>query len=168
MGESKIRTEGRMTGDELKAARTQRGLSRRTLAERAEVHPDTVKYWEAKATVDLRGWGPKRLLQALGIDRPSNDGLTPPRRTAHASWGIFRTPTRARDGVLEKSGGFPGAAKSRSGQCGARTRKGTPCRAKALPGKMRCKYHGGMSTGPKTPEGRERISEAQRRRWTRR
>ncbi|WP_354540881.1 HGGxSTG domain-containing protein [Roseovarius sp. MBR-6] len=50
-------------------------------------------------------------------------------------------------------------------RCGAETRKGTPCRAKPLPGKRRCKFHGGMSTGPRTPEGRERIAEAQRQRW---
>lgn len=50
-------------------------------------------------------------------------------------------------------------------RCGARTRKGAPCKAKALPGKTRCKFHGGMSTGPKTAEGRQRIAEAQRRRW---
>jgi DNA-binding transcriptional regulator YiaG len=50
-------------------------------------------------------------------------------------------------------------------RCGARTRKGTPCKCKALPGKQRCKFHGGMSTGPKTAEGRARIAEAPRRRW---
>jgi hypothetical protein len=50
-------------------------------------------------------------------------------------------------------------------RCGARTRKGAPCRAKALPRKTRCKFHGGMSTGPKTAEGRQKIAEAQRRRW---
>jgi hypothetical protein len=27
------------------------------------------------------------------------------------------------------------------------------------------KFHGGLSTGPKTPEGRARIAEAQRKRW---
>ena len=51
--------------------------------------------------------------------------------------------------------------------CGAKTRKGTPRRCQSEPGKRRCKYHGGMSTVAKTPEGRERISEAQRRRWDR-
>jgi DNA-binding transcriptional regulator YiaG len=49
--------------------------------------------------------------------------------------------------------------------CGARTRKGGRCKAKPLPGKRRCKFHGGMSTGPRTREGRQRIAEAQRRRW---
>ena len=43
-------------------------------------------------------------------------------------------------------------------QCGAHARStGLPCRAKALPN-GRCKLHGGMSTGPKTPEGRQAIS----------
>jgi hypothetical protein len=71
--------------------------------------------------------------------------------------GILRTPINARGGVLAE----------RPQKCGALTRKGTPCRCKPLPGKRRCKFHGGASTGPKTPEGRERIAEAQRRRWAR-
>jgi ABC transporter substrate binding protein len=29
----------------------------------------------------------------------------------------------------------------------------------------RCRFHGGLSTGPKTAEGKARIAEAQRRRW---
>jgi hypothetical protein len=32
-------------------------------------------------------------------------------------------------------------------------------------GKARCRFHGGLSTGPKTGAGRARIAEAQRRRW---
>ena len=49
--------------------------------------------------------------------------------------------------------------------CGAKTRKGRPCRLMSVPGKARCKFHGGLSTGPTTSVGRERIAEAQRRRW---
>ena len=52
--------------------------------------------------------------------------------------------------------------------CGARTRRGTACKCKALRtkrGRWRCRLHGGLSTGPKTAEGRARIAEAQRRRW---
>jgi hypothetical protein len=49
--------------------------------------------------------------------------------------------------------------------CDAKSRKGVPCRNTSEPGRPRCKYHGGMSTGPRTPEGRARIAEAQRRRW---
>jgi hypothetical protein len=47
----------------------------------------------------------------------------------------------------------------------AKTRKGHPCRAKPEPGRRRCRFHGGRSTGPKTAEGRTRIAEAQRARW---
>ena len=36
--------------------------------------------------------------------------------------------------------------------CGAKTRKGHPCRCFAL-SNGRCRLHGGMSTGPKTAEG---------------
>ena len=39
--------------------------------------------------------------------------------------------------------------------CGARTRKGSPCRGLALANR-RCKNHGGLSTGPKTDPGRAR------------
>lgn len=50
--------------------------------------------------------------------------------------------------------------------CGAYARStGKPCQAKALPN-GRCKNHGGMSTGPKTTEGREAIAEATRQRMT--
>jgi len=40
--------------------------------------------------------------------------------------------------------------------CGAKTRKGAPCQAKALLN-GRCRNHGGLSTGPLTPEGRARL-----------
>jgi len=45
-------------------------------------------------------------------------------------------------------------------QCGAHARTtGAPCRAKALPN-GRCKLHGGMSTGPRTIEGKQAIGAA--------
>jgi hypothetical protein len=49
-------------------------------------------------------------------------------------------------------------------RCGARTRTGSPCIAPAL-GNGRCRMHGGLSTAPRTPEGRWRVAEALRRRW---
>lgn len=49
--------------------------------------------------------------------------------------------------------------------CSARTRSGRACRMRVVPGKRRCKFHGGCSTGPRTPEGKSRIAAAQRRRW---
>lgn len=44
-------------------------------------------------------------------------------------------------------------------RCGAKTRKGTPCRGPAM-ANGRCRMHGGKSTGPRTPEGLERSKKA--------
>ena len=38
--------------------------------------------------------------------------------------------------------------------CGAKTRAGTPCKMTSIYDNGRCKLHGGLSTGPKTPEGK--------------
>lgn len=48
--------------------------------------------------------------------------------------------------------------------CGAYARStGNPCQAKAMTN-GRCKNHGGLSTGPKTREGRQAIALATRQR----
>lgn len=51
-------------------------------------------------------------------------------------------------------------------KCEAHARTtGNPCQAKAL-ANGRCGRHGGLSSGPKTLEGRQAISEATRQRMT--
>ena len=45
-------------------------------------------------------------------------------------------------------------------KCGAKTRSGAPCAKPAMERKRRCRLHGGLSTGPKTAEGRAAISAA--------
>ncbi len=60
------------------------------------------------------------------------------------------------------------AAAHQDRRCGAKTRRGTPCRNIPYITKTsvpRCRLHGGYSTGPRTPEGRARIAAAQRKRW---
>ena len=42
--------------------------------------------------------------------------------------------------------------------CNARTRAGKPCRALGLPGTGRCKWHGGLSTGPRTEAGKQKAA----------
>ncbi len=49
--------------------------------------------------------------------------------------------------------------------CGARTRSGRPCQRKGLGAGGRCPSHGGGSTGPRTAEGRARISSFHKERW---
>ena len=69
----------------------------------------------------------------------------------------LQTPHETRRGRL-KSGNAPGDF-STATRCGAKTRRGTRCRCPAMPN-GRCRLHGGLSTGPKTAEGIERIRRA--------
>jgi hypothetical protein len=160
-----------MTGDDLRHARETAGLCKRALALLAGVTPKTVRYWEGKPALDPRGWAVERLAKALGGE-------------------FSRTVTRRRLGVLSAPEGFSAQYAQdvpsdpdmsldravarfvvrawRKAICGAKTRKGRPCRMRpATPFAKRCRLHGGLSTGPKTPEGRARIAKAQRRRWAR-
>lgn len=45
-------------------------------------------------------------------------------------------------------------------RCLAKTRRGTLCQRPAYKHNGRCRLHGGASTGARTPEGLQRISEA--------
>ena len=54
----------------------------------------------------------------------------------------------------------------RGPRCGAKTRKGLPCIAKALRS-GRCRHHGGLSTGPNTVAGKRRRAAATRAWWAR-
>ena len=58
--------------------------------------------------------------------------------------------------------GNPSGDPQSAPRCGARarTRANAPCRAPAVRGGKRCRMHGGGSSGPKTPEGRERSRRA--------
>jgi hypothetical protein len=58
---------------------------------------------------------------------------------------------------------FPAAA--RGLVCGAKTRRGTPCRRRDVNNNGRCKLHGGLSTGPRTAAGRERAIANLKVRW---
>src|SRR5690348_6161494 len=51
------------------------------------------------------------------------------------------------------------AAAQAAARCGARNRRGCPCAGAAMRN-GRCRLHGGLSTGPRTPEGLERSRKA--------
>jgi hypothetical protein len=48
--------------------------------------------------------------------------------------------------------------------CGAKTRSGHPCRQWGTYANGRCRFHGGLSSGPKSEQGKDRIREGQRKR----
>src|SRR5437016_1184009 len=64
------------------------------------------------------------------------------------------TPYEKRCGWLKN--GNPTGDFTKAPRCGAKTRSGTPCQCPAM-SNGRCRLHGGLSTGPKTAEGIERI-----------
>jgi hypothetical protein len=78
----------------------------------------------------------------------------------HAPRGSLLTKARVLRGRLKygNAGGDPSSAP----RCGARTRRGNPCLAPAIKGRRRCRMHGGMSKGPRTPEG---LARSRRARW---
>jgi hypothetical protein len=68
-----------------------------------------------------------------------------------------RRPHEKRRGWL-RNGNPPGDF-SQAPRCGANTRRGSPCQCPAM-ANGRCRLHGGLSTGPKTVAGIERIRRA--------
>ena len=112
---------------------------------------------------DAMTHSPDREALARLVERIKADG-------SRVAVGVACDP---RTGLRGRSGAsFPGVRlsvsdppKARRPPCGARTRTGTPCAARCVPGRERCRMHGGLSTGPKTQAGRARIAAANRRRW---
>lgn len=49
--------------------------------------------------------------------------------------------------------------------CGARNRRGEPCKRTDLMLNGRCKFHGGMSTGPRSAAGQSRAVANLAKRW---
>ena len=66
-------------------------------------------------------------------------------------------PQEKRRGKLRN--GNPSGDFSKAKRCGAKNRRGVPCQCPAMRN-GRCWLHGGLSTGPRTPEGMERIRKA--------
>lgn len=108
------------------------------------------------ANPEIRRWLAKvlSLTDFLPQFARARDGVLSPIWTATAD-----LPPKSLHGAPAR---MPG--KRANGRLAAPSRKGKPCRSPSKPGKRRCKFHGGKSTGAKTPEGRERIAQAQRRR----
>ena len=83
-------------------------------------------------------------------------------KTARKEAGIRRLPAER----VRESEERARLRELRRQPCGAKTRAGHPCQRKGAGRGGRCRNHGGARTGPRTPEGRQRIAEAQRRRWS--
>jgi hypothetical protein len=85
---------------------------------------------------------------------PGNpDAEQGPQQDPTHQWPVAAEPAR-----LEERRGNPNLALAP--RCGARTRSGCPCQAPAIRGGLRCRMHGGRSTGPRTPDGMARLRAA--------
>ena len=155
-----------LTGADLRKYRKAAGLTQINLARLAGVGRHAVQYWEAKALVKHREHALKRFCAVLGLpDYWRNNARA-------GGWGLTGFD-RMQAALDAQCAAQIAAMRAREAQrqtrrrvaCGAQTRKGRACRNKSEAGKARCKFHGGKSTGPKTPEGRARIAAAQRARW---
>lgn len=157
-----------MTGEELAAIRKAAGLSQTELARRVGIGRHAVSYWECKAKVDPYAWAVRRMEEVLDLPEKPAPIRVPQSSFMERMAELDRQAELAFAAqVARMKARLDAAAAKRRVICGAKTRKGAPCRCKSEPGKRRCKFHGGMSTGARTPEGIERIREAQRKRWAR-
>jgi hypothetical protein len=79
---------------------------------------------------------------------------------------MSKRPAGSRPGRVAKSVVFPDNRGETAGErCGAKTPARTRCMELPVPGRTRCRLHGGASTGPKTPEGRRCLALAGRERY---
>jgi hypothetical protein len=84
------------------------------------------------------------------VESPMTSGSMPELNDTYARAYDFGTPTPE----------FVPAPRAGADACGAkRHRDGQPCKARPEPGKARCRFHGGRSTGPRTPEGKSRAQQ---------
>lgn len=82
-----------------------------------------------------------------------------------AALSFFQVSTRAL-GLVRNFKIEDHMAGSSGPRCGARTRSGRACAAKALAESGRCRNHGGLSTGPRTAAGLRRMIEAKKAWWS--
>lgn len=136
-------------GQQLRLLRRQSRLTQSELAKRAGVGCHTVSRWENKANFHRRSNALKRILAVLEPLHRYRAGLTRARgygvlQARQKPVSIAKEKEWERKRTREKKN-----AARRRVLCGAKTRKGTLCRLMSEPGRRRCKFHGGKSTGPK-------------------
>ena len=136
-------------GSLLRDARLSYGVSIRAVARAAGVAPSTVIRWERKEFL------PKAPTQALRfIAQVLRVRLIDSNRRVSKGPHAYFSQFSGRDRAIAP--------------CNARTRSGGECKNSPILGKQRCRLHGGLSTGPKTMEGRLKCSYAARNMWANR
>lgn len=139
------------TGKDIRAFRKQAGWTQQELATRSGFARGAVSHWENR-TGPINGVAVSRFAQALkDLGYPIQPYGTRKIITVHN----VMTP------IIEVHPLRPDDKR-----CKALNRKGERCKAKAINGRGVCRNHGGLSTGPKSEAGKERIRQAQIKRWS--
>lgn len=181
-----------VSGDQLRAARAKLGWSQTDLGRAAAIHRNAVGYWERHKSIGCQNsnGAVARMREAFEGAGIRFSELPRPRRplvgaaqscTTHPMSRHYEAlkASQATSRVISES--MPSRSKSQKPssqtearvpklvrpkrECGARTRLGQPCKRSAYTN-GRCRNHGGLSTGPKTWEGRRRCAEAVKNAWT--
>ena len=170
-------------GPQIKAARSLLGWTQSRLAQASGLHPNAIAYWEGHDDIPTGIYQQpvacRRIRAALleaGVEflqlpllgvrlvaRHNNARNT--RRRARAHDGVLR-PLRPRKCKTSVIPAQPISARGPATACAAKTRTGRPCVRRGM-ANGRCPNHGGLSSGPKSDAGRQRIAEAQKQRWER-
>lgn len=104
----------------------------------------------------LQEWASLTGLNNQCLERPMTSEATPEfsYRSAHARMTSEPLPNWLLRSMAQNENRTKQVARVR---CGAkRHRDGQSCKALSEPGKRRCRFHGGRSTGPRTEEGKAR------------
>jgi transcriptional regulator with XRE-family HTH domain len=174
------------SGAQITQARTSLGWSKADLARAAGLDRKAVAWWERKVAITgvTQSPGVEKIADALqraGIHFPEPLMIELSREPESGDamlvrLGVLRPKPRRRKPKLcrrlDLALAVEPAQRLQSPdwrvvhgvECGARTRKGLPCKRPAYRN-GRCRSHGGLCTGARAAEGRARIAEAQRRRW---
>jgi hypothetical protein len=114
--------------------------------------------------------------QAGGLDKKISQGPPPRSRISREAWrewhlyGLIGCPADKRSACKRRACGIGASCRAMEAlglagdgsplprrarpMCGARNRQGKPCAVRVEPGKRRCRFHGGLSTGPRTAKGK--------------
>ena len=172
-----------VTGAQIRAARALLGWTQARLAGSAGLHPNAIAYWEGHDEIPTGVWREpvacrrirKSLLEAgveflqlplLGVRLVArHNKVTNTRRRARAHHGVLR-PLRPQNCKTSVIPAQAVGARNPATACAAKTRTSKPCVRRAM-ANGRCLNHGGLSSGPKSDAGRQRIAEGQKQRWER-
>lgn len=125
--------------------------------------PDPRRAWRQWQQADAQWWERYEQLVEQQRQQARQDMQEMPReflwrRRKASQWLLARQEARREVREAMEAARPPVPEVCRDLRCGARTRQGTPCRQRGAGNNLRCRFHGGLSTGPKTAEGKRRAA----------